>query len=59
MMKMKFAAAFLLVLLMVLTGVSCRKDSAAIKIGISVPSADHGWNGGVVYWALQAEKDIE
>lgn len=28
-------------------------------IGISIPSADHGWTGGVVYWAEQAEKDIE
>lgn len=28
-------------------------------IGISIPAADHGWTGGVVYWAEQAKKDIE
>ena len=44
--------------------VSCSKpgpaDSAAAKtIGISIPAADHGWTGGVVYWATRAKKDIE
>ncbi len=28
-------------------------------IGVSIPSADHGWTGGVVYWANQAKKDLE
>ena len=27
-------------------------------IAVSIPSADHGWTGGVVYWAEQAKKDF-
>jgi len=48
--------------------VGCNKDSGAssggmastspggkkLKIGISVPAADHGWTAGVIYWAKQA-----
>lgn len=33
-----------------------------LKIGISVPSADHGWTAGVIYWAEEAKKkypDVE
>lgn len=30
----------------------------AVKIGISIPSADHGWTGGIVWWANKAVKDI-
>lgn len=29
------------------------------KIGVSVPSADHGWTGGVLWWAEQATKDFK
>ena len=25
-------------------------------IGVSIPAADHGWTGGVVYWANQARE---
>jgi ribose transport system substrate-binding protein len=28
-----------------------------IKIGVSIPSADHGWTGGIVWYAQQAIKD--
>jgi ribose transport system substrate-binding protein len=27
------------------------KDSGAIKIGVAVPTADHGWTGGIGWWA--------
>lgn len=30
-----------------------------IKVGISIPTADHGWTGGIVWWAKQAIKDWE
>ncbi|MDY0091108.1 MAG: ABC transporter substrate-binding protein [Candidatus Vecturithrix sp.] len=35
-----------------------------IKIGVSIPSADHGWTGGIVWWAQKAveewaQKDAE
>jgi len=29
----------------------------SVKIGISIPSADHGWTGGVVWWAKKAVED--
>ena len=44
---------------------SCSKSAdtaaapAAKTIGISIPAADHGWTGGVVWWAGQAKKDVE
>ena len=28
-----------------------------IKIGVSIPSADHGWTGGIVWWAEKAVAD--
>ena len=30
-----------------------------IKVGISVPSADHGWTAGLLWWAKKAVKDIQ
>ncbi|MDZ7672817.1 MAG: ABC transporter substrate-binding protein [Halanaerobiales bacterium] len=30
-----------------------------IRIGVTIPSADHGWTGGIVYWAQQAIADWE
>ena len=30
-----------------------------IKIGVSIPAADHGWTGGVVYHAGEAKKAVE
>jgi ribose transport system substrate-binding protein len=29
----------------------------SVKIGISIPSADHGWTAGVVWWAKKAVED--
>ncbi len=29
-----------------------------VKVGVSIPSADHGWTGGLVYYAQMAIKDI-
>ena len=39
----------------------CGEDASArkIRVGISIPSADHGWTGGVVWHAQQAKKAIE
>ena len=37
----------------------CKQDNGKIRIGVSIPSADHGWTGGVVWWAEQAKKDLE
>lgn len=30
-----------------------------IKVGVSVPSADHGWTAGLLWWAKKAVADIE
>jgi len=29
------------------------------KIGVAIPSADHGWTGGIVWWAERAIEDWE
>jgi len=31
----------------------------AIKIGVSIPSADHGWTGGINYFAQETKKRLE
>ncbi|MBO4618732.1 MAG: substrate-binding domain-containing protein [Victivallales bacterium] len=42
-------------------GASTGGGAAATKarrIGISIPSADHGWTGGVVWWAERAKAEL-
>ncbi|MCC8180745.1 MAG: substrate-binding domain-containing protein [Planctomycetes bacterium] len=29
-----------------------------VKIGISIPTADHGWTGGIVWWAQRAVNEL-
>lgn len=48
-----------ILLLSALTSCGKATSQKEFKIGISIPSADHGWTGGVVSWAEQAKKDIE
>ena len=46
----------------VLLGVSCgetEEGKNTIRIGVSIPAADHGWTGGIVWWAEQAKKEWE
>ena len=42
---------------------SCSKPaentSGKIRIGVSIPSADHGWTGGVVWWAQKTIKELK
>ncbi len=59
-MKFGIVTAMALAVLALVTG-GCgeAKKDAAIKIGISIPGADHGWTGGAVFWAEQAKKKIE
>ena len=40
---------------------SCGERAAAPgrTIGVSIPAADHGWTGGVVWWAQQTKKALE
>ena len=37
--------------------VSAAFGADKIKIGVSIPSADHGWTGGIVWWAKKAIGD--
>lgn len=30
-----------------------------IRVGVSIPSADHGWTGGIVWWAERAKAELE
>lgn len=32
-------------------------DGQKIKIGVSIPAADHGWTAGIGYWAQRAMKE--
>ena len=41
-----------------LMGVAHAEDKK-VTIGVSIPAADHGWTGGVVYHAEQAAKALE
>ena len=66
-MKINQAVALMLGAAVVVTG--CQKQNEktentppaakSYKIGISIPSADHGWTGGVVYHANAVKKEIE
>jgi ribose transport system substrate-binding protein len=35
-----------------------KAQSGVVKIGVAVPTADHGWTGGVGWWADYAVKEI-
>jgi len=50
--KSRIAVACSLLFLVVIAA-SCRgsNEQKKIKIGVSVPAADHGWTAGVGYWA--------
>jgi ribose transport system substrate-binding protein len=57
----KITVALLCVLLagaLVLTG--CRKKAeGGLKIGVAVPTADHGWTGGIGWWADHAVNELK
>lgn len=55
---------FLIVLLSISLGVALFSlapvaQEEEMKIGVAIPSADHGWTGGVVWWAKRAIEDWE
>ena len=39
--------------------VGTAKPQETIKIGVSVPSADHGWTGGIDFFAQETKERIE
>ena len=30
-----------------------------VNLGVAIPSADHGFTGGIVWWANEAKKELE
>jgi ribose transport system substrate-binding protein len=56
----KFLLAFVCIALLAIPSFAAgTKESGVIKIGVSIPSADHGWTGGIVWWSNKAVKDIQ
>ncbi|HEX4998451.1 MAG TPA: ABC transporter substrate-binding protein [Terriglobia bacterium] len=48
---MKKTAFRVAAIALLLVAGACGKSEKKIKIGVSVPAADHGWTAGVGYWA--------
>ena len=42
-----------------LTGAAAQAQDKDFTIAVSIPAATHGWTGGVVYHAQEAEKQLE
>src|SRR5262245_33811870 len=54
--------SFALMTLLFTFGCGASDQQKKLKIGVSIPAADHGWTAGVGYWAQTAMKrypDIE
>lgn len=49
----------LAVLLSMIVSLAHAESNKPIRVGVSIPSADHGWTGGVVWWARKAIADWE
>ncbi|WP_176014663.1 substrate-binding domain-containing protein [Victivallis sp. Marseille-Q1083] len=57
---MKKLFAVCMAALLALSLISCGKSEAKkVRIGVSIPAADHGWTGGVVWSAEEAKKRLE
>ena len=55
---LSIAAAALLTLALTSCGESDSSEKK-VRIGVSIPAADHGWTGGVVWYAEKAKRDLE
>jgi ribose transport system substrate-binding protein len=51
--------ALFLALFCCLLFTGCGQSESKLRIGVSIPAATHGWAGGVVWCAEQAEKRLE
>ena len=54
----RITAALALAALVAFGGSALAQDDTTV-IGVSIPSATHGWTGGVNWWATQAEERLE
>ena len=55
----KHLLVLLLVVVLTVTMALNLSGAERAKIGVSIPSADHGWTGGIVWWAQKAIADWE
>ncbi|PIE32877.1 ribose ABC transporter substrate-binding protein [candidate division KSB3 bacterium] len=53
----KIAGIAVVALMMVGLLISGAFAAEKIKVGISIPTADHGWTGGIVWWANKAVEE--
>ncbi|TYB81566.1 MAG: substrate-binding domain-containing protein [Kosmotoga sp.] len=53
---MKKVLALLMIFSFIFAGFAMAEN---YKIGVAIPSADHGWTGGIVWWAKEAIADWE
>ncbi len=51
--------ALLLTAFLVAFSTGSAQSDETITIGVSIPTADHGWTGGINYWAAQTEERLE
>jgi ribose transport system substrate-binding protein len=58
---MKVLTKYIVVTLLFAIGLAggTAKGQETIKIGVSIPSADHGWTGGIVFFAQETKKRLE
>lgn len=56
---MKKLLLFVVAALLAVSVPLAAQATKAIKIGVSIPTADHGWTGGLNYWAQTAIKDYK
>ncbi|MDR3427692.1 MULTISPECIES: substrate-binding domain-containing protein [Silvimonas] len=47
------------VLALAATAISPAFAAEKVTLGVSIPTADHGFTGGIVWWANEAKKDLE
>ena len=57
----RFALAALTVATLAFSGLfpTAQAEDKKVVLGVSIPTATHGFTGGIVYWANQAKKDLE
>ena len=51
--------AIVLFIALLVCGLAFGQKAQKIKIGIAVPTADHGWTGGIGWWADETVKELK
>jgi ribose transport system substrate-binding protein len=42
-----------------LAGTGVARADEKVTLGVAIPTADHGFTGGIVWWANKAKADLE